>query len=1288
MEFHDNVFTGPVAATVEYHDHQHHHPAPGNAEPAWPDNPYRGLAPFGEHDAEVFYGREQVTAQLAHALATRLDGLGTLLVTGPSGAGKSSLFRAGLLPYLAAGRLPGAPGSGRWPRVVMSPTADPLTELAVHLAALSGADPVEIRRTLLAHPDQSPLLFRQAIVNQLGSPGPETAQQRLVLVVDQFEEIFNLAADPANQNLHPGDPASTSAQAFLSVLRAAAEIPAGPSGQPAGLIVIGVRGDFWDRCAALPTLVDIMRAGPFTVAAMGEPELRRAIIGPAGRAGLRVDDDLVDLVLSDLRALPVSAGPPSPSAAGVLPLLSQAMMMTWQHREGDRLTLRGYGTCGGVAHAVRTSAEAVYGGLTPARQALARQVFRQLTITTPSGELVRRRVTRGELEGGQEDDELAAVVSAFTDQRLMVSDGDGIELAHDVLLAAWPRMADWLNEDHEHRILYGQLLHASEEWRRNADDPSFLYQGSRLTAVRRARVVWQSNPFQFSPLPALCLEFLGACDQAATRVERMAVRSRRIGRVVIAVVCIAALVASVAALRAFASERAATSARVLAEEEGRRAEARRKEALSRLLTLHADRLADTDPITAGLLAAAAWRSAPTPEARHRMLATLATGIRTVLNNPSGEITAMATSPDGTTVAIAAGRIVQLWHVQTRRPVGLPLTHSAPVSGLAFSPDGTTLASSAADGDFGDVHGTVQLWSVKAGRVTVLLHDGDMVPGAVAFSPDGKVVAAVTNSSYSDAGRGAIRLWNARTGRPLGEPLRHGGRVVEMAFSPDGTKLISGTTTDGPQLRSADPVQVASHRMWDVRRRVPIGDLMTDRAEGVAAVAFNPDGTTLVTGGNGGKVQLWNALSLQPISEPIEAHARAIETVAFGKDGRVFATGSADGTIRLWDSTTLQAIGEPLRGHSGPVETVVFGAQGTALASSGDTTVRMWDISVLRPTDVPIRVATPFAEMALSPDATVLAVAGPPAPGDEPVHLWDMRTSRPIGRLKSGAQVSTMVFASDGETLAIGAGESTTLWDTGTRHRIGDPLHVGDRVKTLAFRPGGKALAVISDSVDREALHIWNTGRRSAGVPISPDSAATSVAFSPDGELMITGHSDGTVRFRDPRTGQPIGASNQGHDNAVYAIAFSPDGTMFATGSSDRTTTGSGTTRVWDTRTRQPIGAALPQNEWVTALAFSPDGTILVTGGTDGVIQVWDSGTGRPIGTAMKAHETTIESMAFSRDGATLSTAAGDGTVRTMRVALPAEPIEALCDVAGRSLSIEEWKRYLPDSEPFQAACPQ
>ncbi len=287
--------------------------AGGDRGPRWVHGcPYRGLEPFGEADAEVFYGRERLTSELAVKLAGQLTRAGLLVVTGASGAGKSSLLRAGLLPALARGLQ--VQGSEHWPRMVITPTGEPLTELATHLAALGGTDTVAVRDGLACHPGQAHLTVRQVVVadslrrNQ-GEPSFSEEATRLVLIVDQFEQIFTLNPDAAG---------AAERQAFITALCAAATKPAGPGGEPPALVVISVRGDFWDRCAAYPELACELQEGQFVVGPMTESDLRRAITGPADAAGLQVDADLTDTILGDLR----SAGG-GEDAAGVLPLLSQ-----------------------------------------------------------------------------------------------------------------------------------------------------------------------------------------------------------------------------------------------------------------------------------------------------------------------------------------------------------------------------------------------------------------------------------------------------------------------------------------------------------------------------------------------------------------------------------------------------------------------------------------------------------------------------------------------------------------------------------------------------------------------------------------------------------------------------------------------------------------------------------------------------------------------------------------------------------------------------------------------------
>ena len=287
--------------------------------------------------------------QLVQRLTERLAGGGVLLVVGASGAGKSSLLRAGLIPRLAAGAL--GPGSGRWPRRVIRPSGSPVRELALHLAEAAAVDPVSVYQSLLAAPREAPLLAKQVA---RAAAGQETVMPpRLILVIDQLEELFTAE-----------DAADAERDAFVAALGALAAAPAGPLGVSAALVVAAVRADFLDQAIAYPPLAAAVGAGPFTVGPMSEAELRLAVAGPAAKAGLAVEADLVDAVIAELCGDQASASP----GGGVLPLLSQAMAATWAQREGSTLSLRAYRRAGGVADAVNQGAESAYQTLTSAQQ--------------------------------------------------------------------------------------------------------------------------------------------------------------------------------------------------------------------------------------------------------------------------------------------------------------------------------------------------------------------------------------------------------------------------------------------------------------------------------------------------------------------------------------------------------------------------------------------------------------------------------------------------------------------------------------------------------------------------------------------------------------------------------------------------------------------------------------------------------------------------------------------------------------------------------------------------------
>jgi hypothetical protein len=590
-------------------------------------------------------------------------------VTGASGAGKSSLLRAGLLPALARGLQ--LPEAASWPCRVLTPTGHPLTELAAQLAALGGADPVSLRRELAQHPAEAHLAVRAAVLADVARRAgrhqpPGDGDERLVLILDQFEQVFTL-----NQ----GGGAEAERLAFLTAVCAAATSPTGPDLRPPALVVVAVRGDFWDRCAAYPVLAGALGNAHLVVEAMSESDLRLAITGPADAAGLRIDLALTDAILSDLRA---TSGD---NAAGALPLLSQAMLSTWNNREGDRLTSHGYARAGGVSHAVQNSADEVYDALPAGQQMLAREILRAMTVTSRDGRLTRRPVTRADLYAGRQQADRArvdAVLEAFASRRLIVLDRDTAQIAHDALLSAWPRLRGWLGDDTASWILHGQLADDAAAWHDSSNDPSFLYRGTQLAALRQAATRWSSTPDRYPALTTAQRDFLEASDHAVARAARLR-------RGAVAVLAVLALLASTATAVAF--------------QQRSTAQAQRDDAIFNQITAEAGQLDGTNLPVAAQLDLVAYRMRPDESTYTRLISDQVDPLAASLGSHPGSAgpAAMAVAIGGHGHMLASGYAngtVRLWnigHFADPAPIGRPFAgHWGQIEAVALSPDGRLL----------------------------------------------------------------------------------------------------------------------------------------------------------------------------------------------------------------------------------------------------------------------------------------------------------------------------------------------------------------------------------------------------------------------------------------------------------------------------------------------------------------------------------------------------------------------------------------------------------------------
>jgi WD40 repeat protein/energy-coupling factor transporter ATP-binding protein EcfA2 len=1098
--------------------------------------PFRGLACFDVADARYFFGRERLVAELvARAVGTPLLG-----VVGPSGSGKSSVVRAGLLPALASGVLPGI---DEWSQVLIRPGEHPMREL--HSSGL------EMRR-----------------------------DDRVVLAVDQFEEIFTACRDEVER------------AAFIEAL---ARRPR----EAGGLVVLAVRADFYARCAAYPTLAKLLGPNHVLVGPMEREELRRAIERPAQRAGLMVEPDLVDALLADVEDEP-----------GALPLLSTALLELWQRRDGRHLLHATYQRTGGVRGAVARLAEEAFGQLDPAQQTVARTVLLRLAAEGTAGAIVRRRVALAELEGTRDDD-VARVLALLTDRRLLTMSATTVEVAHEALLREWPRLRGWLEEDADGRRVHRHLEDAAREWDERGRAPGDVYGGARLAAALEWR---QGHEHEVN---ATERAFLDASRTAAERAQRRL----RLALAGVAALLVIAALGGVIALHQRGSARS----------EARAAEAQR---------LGAQALIEPRVDRSLLLARQGVALDDSRVTRSNLLADL---LRTpaaigVIGGDGSPLNALGLSPDGRTLAAAdnQGRVLFLDPV-TRRPLGPPYKALSPIVAVTYSPDGRVLALSG--GDYIDVlDGRTHAYRIRLfadrglGREIAQPGTNPGFFGTVVFSPDSRVLATDVEV-YSR--RDDVVRWDAAAGRPLG-PARQVASTAApalVAFLGRGRRLVTTSGGDrrtvvrdaltmrpvrwfhaggGPHALSPDGHLLA---LGAADGSLRLLDLQTGKLRGTAGrhdaavtdLRFTPDSRTLVTAGRDGRVNVWNVSDATRI-DTFAGHAGAVSSIAISPDGRTVYSAGEDGNVVEWDLTGARRFGRsfttPRPGRLPPAP-----PRGVSVAVTPDQTrfavpdtsgrVDLFDSRTLTHTGrIPVSPGTPATGVALAPDGRTTAATT----ADGHLRFGDLSTNRPVGPLQRDHADSAWApaFSGDGRWLATaGFDQAVHLWDMLRRRMVGTYFLLEGFAVDLSISPDGTKLAATINDPQGHALEIISVPQLELLTKVRAPAGEWG-QFSRDGRTLLYGDDAGRTWLYDTRTWRPRGRPLAGSTGPVLTVNLSPDGRMLATTSTD------GMTRLWDLASHRPIGTALPGiADHRVAAAFVEDGSHLVTVYDNGRAYRWD-----------------------------------------------------------------------------------
>jgi WD40 repeat protein len=1147
--------------------------------------PYPGMRAYAPDAAACFYGRE---AEVDEILSRLRAGEREIYIMGPSGSGKSSLMAAGVLPRLVRG------GSGLGPFLIrmLRPSEAPAARLAEALE-LDVAAP-------------------EVTVDALLARGP--AGGCLLLVVDQLEELFTLASTDERAR-------------FLAALRSL-------RAQPRCVLVLVLRADFYGAFMESPLWSDLQgRLSRIEVAPLRGPALRAAIEQPARERGVFFEPELVERLLSDAAMEP-----------GILPLLQETLIQLWDRRRLRLLTLADYQALGdngrsGLAVAIARRADATLRALTLTQEAIARRILLRLVSFGEGRSDTRRQQPLAALRAvGDEAGDFDAVVQRMVGDRLLTIDGDHddarVDLAHEVMITAWPTLAGWIQTRRADEQRRRQLEVAAALWNERGRGDGGLLDPIELAEVEAWYKTESARDLGESPgVSALVAASRTAREKQ--RQERRAALWRAAGVVSVLAVLGVALTVMIW-LRAEAAEQ-----RSLADARARKIEQQLVQGLLErgqqallggtvepaLTALgEAYRRGDRSPALRFMLA----------RARESKEAELAT-----LDARADPVWFATFSPDGDRV-LTTGQdaVVHVWDAATGRELFALREHAPPVA-AAWSPGGEVATSDAA--------GVIRLWTA-GGQLRTKIRGAPGTPTRIAFSRDGArfaVARAGGNVAIIDARAGALRAtWQA-------EPIS----AETIAFDPSGGSVVTAGPSPTAVVWSLDGRELAR---------------LEGHSGAIWHAIFDATGERVLTASLDKTARVWDVRSGKTLHRLV-GHDDRVTSIAIDEHTQRIATASADTTVRIWSLDT----GEPLatlRGHTAQVNAVAFASGDQLVSASSDGTARVWDL--IHGVETATYHHGGYLRAGLDPAGRRVVTAS----WSGTAKIWDLRRqarlqtyASPVAGSWGGISSIYAAMVETGRLAHIGP-RGIAVWDLASKARWtwSAPDIVGG-----ALTPDGR-VGVAADA--RGTIHVLdgsgNLQRRFPG----PSQGVACIAVFSDGRHAVTGSPGGRFVVWELATGQPvaerqIGAANeiflsrdggalvafedanrrlQGkatawlvssdlarvirleHGAGVLNAQFSPDGARLVTLSFD------GTASVW--RRDGGLEATLDHPGPVVMVAWSSDGSWLATGTRAGTLTIWDRATWRAR-KAIDAHGSFINALEIDDHDSLIASAGGDGVVK-------------------------------------------